>query len=334
MKQLTCEMCGSNDLVKQDGVFVCQSCGCKYSVEEAKKMMVEGTVKIDNSKKLDNYFQLARTAKSQNNWSDAAKYYDLVRQEDPSNWEAIFFSVYFSALQTNIAGIENATYTISNCISTALKLMKDNIKNSEEIESNVLDICFAVGEAASIFFKATIDHYNQFATVNGAMQEKVERINSIMSMLFTTGDVVEMYFRDDKKIVVNSACECWELAFTCYKSGNIPYPPNGAEYREKLKKYKPESTVGEKSGCYVATCVYGSYDCPQVWTLRRFRDNTLAETMLGRAFIRTYYAISPTLVKWFGDTSWFKKMWKGTLDRMVSKLQANGVEDTPYQDRN
>ena len=39
MKQLTCEMCGSTDLLKQDGVFVCQSCGCKYSVEEAKKMM-------------------------------------------------------------------------------------------------------------------------------------------------------------------------------------------------------------------------------------------------------------------------------------------------------
>lgn len=37
MKQLVCEMCGSKDLVKDGGVFVCQSCGCKYSVEEAKK---------------------------------------------------------------------------------------------------------------------------------------------------------------------------------------------------------------------------------------------------------------------------------------------------------
>ena len=59
MKQLTCEMCGSTDLLKQDGVFVCQSCGCKYSVEEAKKMMIEGTVdvsgstvKVDNTDKL------------------------------------------------------------------------------------------------------------------------------------------------------------------------------------------------------------------------------------------------------------------------------------------
>ena len=44
MKQIKCEMCGGNDLVKQDGVFVCQSCGCKYTLEEARKLMVEGTV--------------------------------------------------------------------------------------------------------------------------------------------------------------------------------------------------------------------------------------------------------------------------------------------------
>ena len=86
-------------------------------------------------------------------------------------------------------------------------------------------------------------------------------------------------------------------------------------------------------GCYVATCVYGSYDCPHVWTLRRYRDNTLGSTWYGRAFIRTYYAISPTLVKWFGKTKWFKKMWKGKLDRMVKKLQDNGVESTPYDDK-
>lgn len=29
MKQLVCEACGSSDLIKQDGVFVCQACGHK-----------------------------------------------------------------------------------------------------------------------------------------------------------------------------------------------------------------------------------------------------------------------------------------------------------------
>lgn len=45
------------------------------------------------------------------------------------------------------------------------------------------------------------------------------------------------------------------------------------------------------------------------------------------------YAISPTLVKWFGDTKWFKKMWRGRLDKMVKKLQAEGYESTPYEDK-
>ena len=88
-----------------------------------------------------------------------------------------------------------------------------------------------------------------------------------------------------------------------------------------------------KKGCYVATAVYGSYDCPQVWTLRRFRDYTLASTWYGRLFIRTYYAVSPSLVRWFGHTKWFKSFWKVLLDKMVNNLQENGVESTPYQDK-
>ena len=106
-------------------------------------------------------------------------------------------------------------------------------------------------------------------------------------------------------------------------------------FKERVDAAKRAEEIEAKySGCYVATCVYGSYDCPEVWTLRRFRDDTLGATWYGRLFVRAYYAISPTLVKWFGKNEWFKKMWKGTLDRMISKLQSNGVEDTPYQDKN
>ena len=80
MKQLTCEMCGGTDLMKQDGVFVCQSCGCKYSVEEARKMMVEGTVevqgtvRIDDSAKYNNVLQLAEDAFIDGRWDSAYGY--------------------------------------------------------------------------------------------------------------------------------------------------------------------------------------------------------------------------------------------------------------------
>ncbi len=84
--------------------------------------------------------------------------------------------------------------------------------------------------------------------------------------------------------------------------------------------------------CYVATAVYGSYDCPQVWVLRRFRDERLQRNPLGRAFVKTYYAISPTLVRWFGKTNWFRTICKKVLDRFVSRLKSKGFSDAPYKD--
>lgn len=88
----------------------------------------------------------------------------------------------------------------------------------------------------------------------------------------------------------------------------------------------------EKAGCYIATCVYGSYDCPQVFILRRFRDNTLAETWFGRLFIRIYYMISPQLVKYFGDKKWFKNFWRRILDKMILYFQGKGIDGIPYDD--
>lgn len=86
-------------------------------------------------------------------------------------------------------------------------------------------------------------------------------------------------------------------------------------------------------GCYVATAVYGSYDCPQVWTLRRYRDYALAKTWWGRAFIHIYYAISPSFVKYFGNLDWFKNLLHKKLDSLVRKLQENGYNSQPYEDR-
>ena len=35
-------------------------------------------------------------------------------------------------------------------------------------------------------------------------------------------------------------------------------------------------------GCYVATCVYGSYDCPQVWVLSKDMKIQLIKTEFGK----------------------------------------------------
>lgn len=107
--------------------------------------------------------------------------------------------------------------------------------------------------------------------------------------------------------------------------------PSNSDIKRKLD-YQAEQLSGKTSGCYIATCVYGSYDCPEVWTLRRFRDYSLARSFLGRSFIAAYYKTSPTLVRLWGNKSWFKSLFRALLNRLVLKLQKRGYADSPYSD--
>lgn len=87
-----------------------------------------------------------------------------------------------------------------------------------------------------------------------------------------------------------------------------------------------------KAGCYVATAVYGSYNCPEVWVLRRFRDQYLRRTPLGRALVATYYFLSPPLVRRFGNRPWFGTAARPILNRLIASLRTDGIADTPYFD--
>lgn len=95
-------------------------------------------------------------------------------------------------------------------------------------------------------------------------------------------------------------------------------------------KNHPSTTSSGK--CYIATAVYGSYDCPQVWVLRRFRDSTLLRTWHGRIFVKIYYTISPKLIRLFGSHAWFNTFWRSHLDKMVERLRNKGVADSKYDD--
>lgn len=100
MKKLVCEMCGGTNIVKENGVYVCQNCGVQYSLEEAKKMMIEGTVnvqgtvQVDNTTLVENYYRNARRAMQQEDWEGVERYYDLILQNNPGSIEAIFYSAY------------------------------------------------------------------------------------------------------------------------------------------------------------------------------------------------------------------------------------------------
>lgn len=405
MQTIKCEMCGSNDIIKQDGIYVCQHCGTKYSVEEAKKMFIQGSIKIDNTASAQNYLILAENASESKNFTDAENYSNKVIEVNPNEAEAWFIKGKAAGWQTTISNLRvNETV---NCFNKALELNKDesfktntqselkdillasvllaldiysgypSVDNSNEVlsvaklssslysgfcEKHSLDkgdfdelLMVHLVTAIVKTYSAVILHdykgYDEHPS-DSALVEYLTRVDGAVSILdyaTTLGNnniVLSSAYKKKIEILTDKEASksymigsggSWVTSQTLNEETKKLTIDEIMETHKKWNSIDSSHTIPKRpspsSGCYIATAVYGSYDCPEVWVLRRFRDYTLANSWYGRIFIRLYYSISPELVKRFGKSEWFKKLWKPKLDWMVGHLKDKGFANTPYKDK-
>ena len=344
MKALVCEMCGSNDIIKKEGLYVCQSCGTKYTTEEAQKLMIDVSVKIDKSDDLQDLYISAKEAEVSGNDTTARKLYETILKNDPTNWQPIFFTTCYGASDCSVNNMIFAITSVNNCLSSVIEKIYNSANDDEQKQESLKRVVNKVCVISSNMVDIAEKEYNNSKALSKD-DDFVNRKTAIAKTCFNLGDLIDEHWVECKSV--------YPLISKCYLTGlgvakrgmplakyQKPLSTLALRYVEKVPKYSPSCQndrrylrAKEKDGCFIATAVYGSYDCPEVWTLRRFRDYSLALTWYGRLFITLYYAISPTIVKWFSHTTWFNKMWKGKLDRIVKKLQSEGYENTPYDDK-
>lgn len=65
--------------------------------------------------------------------------------------------------------------------------------------------------------------------------------------------------------------------------------------------YREENADVDGGFCFIATAAYGSTQEPHVALLRKFRDDILMQSAPGRAFVETYYAVSPPIAHFIGS---------------------------------
>lgn len=337
MQAMICEMCGSNMLVKEHGLYVCRYCGTKYSVDEARKLLHADQVSDpEDGEKLR---LLARRAMEAGQHQRAKRYYELALLKEPNYWDAWFYAVYFEAMNCRHSEIAAMAEQLYDCQAMVLKLVRDYITEPKAEREALEELSSRMIEALNHLFYASKSAHYDHVTRNKIFENAkfVAEGTACRDALYHLGDLLILICKD---AYGDLAARCWEAATRLHGLLHPALQDKKASerllnsYGRKIRKYHPRYTAPKlkKGGCYVATAVYGSYDCPQVWTLRRYRDDKLAKTALGRLFIRTYYALSPTLVRLFGARSWFHRLLKPRLDRLVSRLQKEGVADTPYED--
>ena len=191
-----------------------------------------------------------------------------------------------------------------------------------ELYLQAFDVAGQSTEEEKDFYYNYSGHYEYKAYFLVASGEFAKKIGN--KKILTTSDLKPIY---------NALTEVIDEAI----AQNDKYKPDYLRHREEIisefnKTLEEFGFSMKKGGCYIATAVYGSYDCPQVWALRRYRDEKLARHFYGRIFIHVYYAVSPVLVKYFGGNEWFIRLWRKPLDVIVEKILNAGYENTPYTD--
>ena len=92
-------------------------------------------------------------------------------------------------------------------------------------------------------------------------------------------------------------------------------------YNRSNRTTTSSSSSSSSSGCYIATMIYGDYNHPQVLVLRKFRDDTLAQYSLGRAFIKFYYKHSPRWVTKLEDKKAINRIIKKALNQVINLIK-------------
>ncbi len=162
MKKLTCEMCGSAELVKQDGFFVCQACETKYTVEEAKKMMIEGTVdvqgtvQVDKSNEIANRLENVKNEYDNGNMDNVQKLCLDILNIDPKNYTAIIYNALAQGWQSSVSNLK-ITKTCKELVR-AIGIIRADYEDDTEY---LLKAVFAMAEMRELVM-SIIDMYNKY----------------------------------------------------------------------------------------------------------------------------------------------------------------------------
>jgi hypothetical protein len=315
MKRMTCEVCGSHDFRKaDDDLFVCEFCQTKYTPEQAKKLLVEGVVKIDKSDDAKKYLAMAEHSLESDNVEEAYFYANKileVNHEDSQGW-----------LLKGVAAGSLSTLK-SPRINEMLKAFQLSLKHSNEdtrkgLRGKLVENSMRLSEGLACVIIETVremsrcaDPYNVYSwdgelwrlcllaqeeskaglsfVVENA-EGKEQKIQALDGIVVLGNEMLEgLSNMPDERGPIGASMNQERKSLREYLESQKN------EALEAAKKIDPEVKIQDGSSCFIATATMGSGHSKPVIILRHFRDQILTESRNGRAFVKWYYTYGPYL---------------------------------------
>ena len=220
MKALVCEMCNSSEMVKQEGMFVCQHCGVKYSTEEAKKLIIEGSVKVDSVGNVDNLLTLAENAQSSGNQKEAENYSNRILEIDPCHYYAWLIKGKSAGWQTTLAKIRfsESVECFAKAIENSPSDKLDNTKNVVSAEMSKL---------SEALLNLCCNHFIKFPSDDAAksVMDNMMTVKKLaLFLLGKCGVKFSEYENSAVETMRTSGVNTFNRVFTEYSNDNNGYP--------------------------------------------------------------------------------------------------------------
>lgn len=216
-----------------------------------------------------------------------------------------YIANYLKSFQSSSHSIDNAKSLINNC--------RSRLQNLKNILSSTNELYIGLSSAVvSHALGMVIEVVNNAQSGLEYNREKLIRLPNIVSNAVSAINLMgsldmdpqtRRRYSDNKSIIIglNSQLE------------------NVRRQIQSSNSYANSNSSG--GGCYIATMVYGNYDHPQVLVLRKFRDEFLKKSLLGRSFIKLYYKYSPGLVVRLKDKKKVNSLIRQALDLVIKTIK-------------
>lgn len=327
-KAAKCPNCGGElQLPDNRETVKCMYCGGEVVVQKAIRDYAPQV-------NIDNLLELADKALEAGNFSEAYTYYSKVLEVEPKNYKAWFGKGRATCWlgDVNSLNIEEALKYFHNSLDNAPEDYFEEL--SSIIGKEINNICMAVLKLTLREIPENMS-YGSVYPLKQRLKELTIYFIEAMSLspneiliyenaVFNIKASVEFNQNDQYYIEINQVIKkIIEKALENNPNLDISQYEGLSEINPLDYQFK-SSLPEEKSlfPCYIATAVYGDFNAPQVLTLRHYRDEALMKTKLGRLFVRYYYTLSPSVVRWMKGKIKINQFVKRILDQVVQTIES------------
>lgn len=304
MKKMVCELCGSNDFTKDGGgLYACDYCRTKYTPEQAQKMLVEGSVRVDRSEDAAKLLGLAESSLQHDNPAEAYDYASRALEIEPDSRKGWFIKARAAGWSSNISKPRYAEMV--GAFEKGISLASEDEQIALRAEAGQ-----HLNQVAVAMYSISSQHVEENASVDKTWEEHINRVDDAIAMfqkahewgagrqpLDNIVDVSLSLFKGPKVRNFDGSTTSRNLT----PEGRTYFQKKINEAAVQIKQYDssyvaPQPPAPEtSSSCFVVTATLGRTDAPAVVTLRAFRDEVLVHSKFGERFLKWYEHNGPSL---------------------------------------